>query len=150
MRPDWINYFIKFAELAGKRSTCIRRSVGAVIVKNNRILATGYNGVPSGVEHCDKVGCLRNDLNIPSGQNHELCRGVHAEQNAILQAARNGVSIDNADLYCCTKPCIICTKLIINAGIKKVYYVNDYDDLLVEGLLSNTDIKFIKVKKEEV
>ena len=137
MRPDWIKYFIKFAQDAGLRSTCIRRIVGAVIVKNNMILSTGYNGVPAGMEHCATAGCLRNDLGIPSGQNHELCRGIHAEQNAIIQAARNGVNIDGADMYCTTKPCIICTKMIINAGIKKVYYINDYEDLIVDSIIKN-------------
>lgn len=146
MRPDWIKYFIKFAQDAGSRSTCIRRTVGAVIVKNNMILSTGYNGVPTGVEHCLSAGCLREELGVPSGQNHELCRGIHAEQNAIIQAAKNGVSTDGADMYCTTRPCIICTKMIINAGIKRVYYINDYEDLLVNSIISDTSIKFIKVK----
>lgn len=144
-RPAWTEYFSKFAEEAATRSTCLRRQVGAVIVRDNMILSTAYNGAPSGLKHCSETGCLRDKLNIPSGQNHELCRGIHAEQNAIIQAAKNGISVNGADLYCTNKPCIICTKMIINAGIKKVYYINDYKDKLVDELIEGADIEFIKI-----
>lgn len=107
-RPGWDEYFMEMAEVARKRSTCLRRAVGAIIVKDNRILATGYNGVPSGIEHCSVRGCQREALHVPSGERHELCRGIHAEQNAIVQAAYLGVSIDNATLYCTNQPCILC------------------------------------------
>jgi dCMP deaminase len=114
--------------------------VGAVIVKDNHILATGYNGVPSGISHCADVGCLRAKLNVPSGQRHELCRGLHAEQNAIIQSAKYGVSITDSTIYTNTKPCSICTKMIINSGIKEIVYIEYYDDPLADELLSETDI----------
>lgn len=112
------------------RSTCLRRQVGAVIVKDKKILATGYNGAPSGLPHCLEVGCLRDKLGIPSGERHELCRGLHAEQNAVIQAAYHGVSINGATLYCTNLPCIICTKMLINAGIQRVVYAQGYTDPL--------------------
>ncbi|MBI5446981.1 MAG: dCMP deaminase family protein [Deltaproteobacteria bacterium] len=121
--------------MVANRSTCRRRKVGAILVKNKRILATGYNGSPSGVPHCLDVGCLREELGIPSGERHELCRGLHAEQNAILQAAYHGVSIEGADLYCTNLPCIICSKMLINAGIRTVYYLEGYADPLGREML---------------
>lgn len=126
--------------IAKKRSTCLRRQVGALIVKNNHILATGYNGVPSGVTHCEVTGCMRQQMNVPSGQRHELCRGLHAEQNAILQAAYHGVSINGATLYCNTKPCSICSKMIINAGIVRIVYEQYYEDELADSILAETSI----------
>jgi len=116
--------------LVVSRSTCLRRQVGAVIVKDKKILATGYNGAPSGLAHCLEVGCLRDKLGIPSGERHELCRGLHAEQNAIIQAAYHGVSVNGATLYCTNLPCIICTKMLINAGIQRVVYAEGYTDPL--------------------
>ncbi len=133
-RPTWDEYFMEMAELTRKRSTCLRRGVGAVIVKDNRVMATGYNGVPKGITHCETTGCLRQQLNVPSGQRHELCRGLHAEQNAIIQAANLGQSIDGATLYCTTQPCVICTKMIINAGIKRVVIKESYPDELAEQM----------------
>jgi dCMP deaminase len=128
MRPGWNQYFMKMAWLASERSTCQRRKVGAVIVAPGRqIIATGYNGAPSGVEHCDFTGCLRKKLDVPSGEKHELCRGVHAEQNAICQAARHGIRTDGADLYCTHMPCFICAKMIIQAGIDNVIYDKMYN-----------------------
>ncbi len=148
-RSDWSDYFFEFAKLASKRSTCMRRKVGAVLVKDKMVIATGYNGPPRGVSHCQELSkaCPREEMNIPSGQRHELCRGLHAEQNAIIQAAKSGVSIGGAELYCSTKPCAICTKMIINAGISKVYYLEDYDDQLAKDLASESDVKFIKISK---
>jgi len=140
LRPNWDQYFFNIIDFVKQRSTCLRRQVGAVIVKDNHILATGYNGVPSGISHCADVGCLRAKLNVPSGQRHELCRGLHAEQNAIIQSAKYGVSITDSTIYTNTKPCSICTKMIINSGIKEIVYIEYYDDPLADELLSETDI----------
>ncbi|MCD8491041.1 MAG: cytidine/deoxycytidylate deaminase family protein [Geovibrio sp.] len=140
MRPNWDQYFIEITNIAKQRSTCLRRQVGALLVKDNHILATGYNGVPAGVTHCEAAGCLRQKLNVPSGQRHELCRGLHAEQNAILQAAYHGVPIKGATLYCNTKPCSICTKMIINAGIVRIVYELYYEDALADEILAETNI----------
>lgn len=140
MRPDWDTYFFKIADVVKERSTCLRRQVGAVIVKGNRVLATGYNGVPTGITHCSEVGCLRLKLNVPSGERHELCRGLHAEQNAIIQAAKYGININGSKIYTNTKPCSICTKMIINAGIKEIVYIDFYNDPLADELLAETDI----------
>ena len=144
MRPDWDSYFIEITNVIKKRSTCLRRQVGALIVKDNQILTTGYNGVPTKIAHPYEVGCLREKLNVPSGQMHELCRGLHAEQNAIIQAAKHGVSIDGGIIYCNTKPCSICTKMIINAGIRKIIYEEYYEDKLADELLAETDIIITK------
>ncbi len=131
---------MEMAEVAKKRSTCMRRQVGAVIVKDKRILASGYNGAPSGLPHCRETGCLREQLNVPSGERHELCRGLHAEQNAIIQAALHGVRIKGSTLYVTHKPCIICSKMMINAGIKKIVYKGDYPDPLSEKMLEEAGI----------
>jgi dCMP deaminase len=144
-RPAWGQYFMEITQLVGKRSTCVRRSVGAVIVKEKRILSTGYNGAPSGIKHCIDVGCLREKLKVESGQRHELCRGIHAEQNAIIQAAYHGVSIKGADLYCTNLPCIICAKMIINAGLKTIYYQAGYADDLSKDMLDEAGIAIIKL-----
>jgi len=127
--------------LVARRSTCMRRQVGAVMVKDKNILATGYNGTPSGITHCDVSGCLREQLKVPSGERHELCRGLHAEQNAIIQAARHGVNIDGSVLYCTDSPCIICTKMLINAGIRKVIYLAGYADKLSMEMLGESGIE---------
>jgi len=129
-----------------QRSTCSRRWVGAVLVKDKRILATGYNGAPSGLPHCLDVGCLREQNNIPSGQRHELCRGLHAEQNVIIQAARDGIPIRGATLYCTTRPCVICAKMIINANIVVVYYEEGYEDELADQMLHEAGIEMINWK----
>lgn len=139
-RPTWDEYFMEITHLVARRSTCLRRQVGAVLVKDKNILATGYNGSPSGVAHCLDVGCLREKLAIPSGERHELCRGLHAEQNAIIQAAKHGTNIDGATLYCTTMPCIICSKMIINAGIKRVVYEHGYPDDLAAEMIAETGI----------
>lgn len=139
-RPSWDQYFMDITRLVATRSTCLRRQVGAILVKDRNILATGYNGVPSGISHCDTVGCLRERLNVPSGERHELCRGLHAEQNAIIQAARHGVNIDGSTLYCTTMPCIICTKMLINAGITNVVYAEGYADDLAREMIAETGI----------
>jgi len=140
-RPSWSEYFMTITNMVAKRSTCLRRHVGAILVKNKRILATGYNGAPAGIRHCEETGCIRRDSGVPSGQRHELCRGLHAEQNAIIQAAYHGVSINGSTLYCTNKPCIICTKMLINAGIKEIIYGEGYDDPLADEMITEAGIK---------
>jgi dCMP deaminase len=147
-RPSWDQYFMRIAELAATRSTCLRRQVGAVIVKDKKILATGYNGAPAGLKHCLDIGCLREKLGIPSGERHELCRATHAEQNAIVQAALFGVSIKDGTMYCTTQPCILCSKLIINAGIKKMVIKDSYPDRMSKQMLKEAKVE-IRIYKDE-
>jgi len=135
--------------LVAKRTTCLRRAVGAVIVKDKRILATGYNGAPSGIRHCAETGCLREQLNVESGMRHELCRGIHAEQNAIIQAAYHGVSVKGASLFCTNQPCSICAKMIINAGIVTIYYRSGYADELARVMLAEAGVPMIRVGDAE-
>ena len=142
-RPGWDQYFMEIAQTTMKRSTCLRRSVGALLVKNKHILATGYNGVPMNLRHCSETGCLRQQLNVPSGKMHELCRGLHAEQNAIIQAALHGVSISGAALYCTHQPCVVCAKMLINAGVQKIVFQNPYPDELAESMLKEAGIELI-------
>lgn len=144
MRPSWNEYFLEVAILVSKRATCVRRSVGAVLVKDKKILATGYNGAPSGLKHCIDIGCLREKLRIPSGQRHELCRGLHAEQNVLLQAALYGISTKGSILYVTNQPCIICVKMLINAGIKEVIISGGYPDKMAMNLLKEAKIKIKK------
>ena len=139
-RPSWDEYFMEITHLVARRSTCMRRHVGAVIVKDRNILATGYNGAPSGVTHCFDTGCLREQLKVPSGERHELCRGLHAEQNAIIQAAKHGTNIDGSTLYCTTLPCVICSKMIINAGIRRIIYEEGYADQLAAAMLDESGV----------
>lgn len=146
LRPSWDQYFLEIARLVSKRSTCMRRKVGALVVKKRRILATGYNGTPSGISHCSDVGCVREKLRIPSGERHELCRGLHAEQNVFLQAALYGVSLDEATLYITNQPCMICAKMIINAGIREVVICGSYPDKMAQEFLDQAGIKVRKVK----
>ncbi|ADY73366.1 CMP/dCMP deaminase zinc-binding protein [Desulfurobacterium thermolithotrophum DSM 11699] len=148
-RPSWDEYFMSIAEMVSTRSTCIRRKVGAVLVKDKRIIATGYNGPPSGLKHPEEVGCLREKLNIPSGERHELCRGLHAEQNAIIQAALHGVFTKGSILYCTHCPCSLCTKMLINAGVVKVIYKEGYPDQLAKELAAEANLPMIQFKKEE-
>jgi len=131
-------------KMVAKRATCLRRQVGAILVKDKRILATGYNGAPARLRHCEETGCLREDISIPSGERHEICRGLHAEQNAIIQAACHGISISGSTLYCTNKPCAICTKMIINAGIMEIYYEEGYDDVLADQMLTEAGIEEVK------
>ena len=129
------------ADLVSRRSTCLRRSVGAVLVRDRRLLATGYNGAPSGLHHCLDIGCLREQLDVPSGERHELCRGLHAEQNAIIQAALHGVSVNGSTLYCTNQPCIICAKMIINAGIITIVIKDGYGDKFAEDILKEAGVE---------
>ena len=140
-RPSWPEYFMTITQMVAKRSTCMRRAVGAVLVKDKRILATGYNGAPSGLRHCREAGCLRETSAVPSGMRHELCRGLHAEQNVIIQSAYYGVVTKDTTLYSTHKPCIICTKMLINAGIKKIFFLEGYPDALADEMLSEANIE---------
>jgi dCMP deaminase len=144
-RPDWDTYFMDMARLAARRSTCLRRAVGAVLVKDRRVLATGYNGVPSGIAHCEETGCLRERLGIASGERHELCRGLHAEQNAIIQAALHGVSIRDSVLYCTNLSCIICAKMLINAGVRRIVYLDGYADPLAGEMLREAGVTLVRL-----
>ena len=149
-RISWDEYFMRFAELAATRTTCLRRSVGAVIVKNKHILATGYNGAPKKVPHCkDLGGCLREKLNVPSGERHELCRALHAEQNAIIQCAMSGQNIEGATIYITHQPCIICSKMIINAGVKRIVVREGYPDNLAKQILSEAGLSIIMLGEEK-
>ena len=145
-RPDWDTYFMTIAKLVSSRSTCLRRRVGAVIVKNKRILTTGYNGAPSGLPHCEDVGCIRQQLKVPSGEKHELCRGLHAEQNAIIQAAYHGVSIKDSVIYVTCHPCGVCAKMIINAGITEVIIDEWYPDKMAQNIFKEGNIKVRQLK----
>lgn len=140
-RISWDEYFMQIALLVSQRSTCLRRHVGAVIVKNKRMLATGYNGAPSGMAHCLEIGCLREKLRIPSGQRHELCRGLHAEQNAIIQASLYGISVKDSVMYVTNQPCVICAKMLINAGIREIVVAGSYPDKLAMEFLKESGIK---------
>jgi dCMP deaminase len=148
-RPSWDAYFMDITELVAKRTTCLRRAVGAIVVKDKRILSTGYNGAPSGIRHCLEVGCLREQLKVESGKRHELCRGIHAEQNAIIQAAYHGVSVKGASMYCTTQPCSICAKMIINAGIRTIYYRSGYADELSREMFEESGVRLIEIPAED-
>lgn len=140
-RPTYDEYFMSMAFLAATRSTCIRRKVGAVLVKNKHVLATGYNGPPKGMKHCQETGCLREEKLVPSGERHEICRGLHAEQNAIIQAAVFGISIDNSVIYITNTPCVVCAKMLINAGVKEIIYEGEYPDQLARQMIEESHIK---------
>ena len=145
-RPSWDEYFMEMAELTAKRSTCMRRHVGAVIVKDRHAIATGYNGAPSGIMHCEeRGGCIRQQLNVPSGQRPELCMALHAEQNAIIQAAVMGNSVEGGTIYITHQPCAICAKMILNAGIKRIVIKEGYPDELAASILDEAGLKVEKL-----
>jgi len=148
MRITKDEYFMNIADAVAVRSTCVRRQIGAVIVVKGRIVSTGYNGPPRGFPHCADIGCLRNEQNIPSGEQQQICRAVHAEQNAIIQAAGHGADLEGAVLYCGFYPCIICTKMIINAGISRVVYKERYPNELGDEMfkLANVNIHQLNEK----
>lgn len=139
-------YFGEIADLVSSRSTCLRNQVGAVVVKEAQILSTGYNGAPKGLPHCEDVGCVRENQGVKPGERHELCRGLHAEQNAVIQAAYHGVSVRGAEVYCTTKPCSICTKILINAGIVEIVYNEEYEDDLATQLIRESGLKIRRVE----
>ncbi|MCK4776849.1 MAG: cytidine/deoxycytidylate deaminase family protein [Actinomycetia bacterium] len=145
-RPSWEEYFMKIACEVATRSTCLRRKTGAVIVLNKRILTTGYNGAPHGLKHCSETGCLRENKKVSSGERHELCRGLHAEQNAIIQAAQHGVQIKGASIYTTHQPCVLCAKMLISAGIKEIVFANIYPDRLAKEMLKEAKIKSTQKK----
>lgn len=145
-RMPWSEYFMNITFLVAERSTCLRRKVGAVAVKDRRILATGYNGAPAGLPHCRERGCLREQLRIPSGERHEICRAVHAEQNVIVQAAVHGISIAGAALFSTTQPCAYCAKMLINCGIQEIYYVDPYPDTLAAAMLQEAGVTMIHLE----
>jgi len=144
MRPSWDEYFMRITREVAQRSTCLRRQVGAILVKDKHILATGYNGAPTGLPHCEEVGCLRERLGIPSGERAELCRGLHAEQNAIIQAAVHGVQIRGATLYSTTEPCILCAKMLINAGVVRIVYQGPYPDELARQMMEEAGLEIVR------
>ncbi|MEN6390329.1 MAG: cytidine/deoxycytidylate deaminase family protein [Syntrophomonas sp.] len=144
VRPGWDDYFLQLADLVATRSTCLRRHVGAVLVRNERIISTGYNGAPRGLKHCLDTGCLREERQIPSGHRYELCRGVHAEQNAIINAAFYGIATQHSVIYCTNQPCIICARMIINAGIVKVVHRGNFEDTLALELMEEAGITIIE------
>ncbi|PNX54122.1 MAG: cytidine deaminase [Thermoplasmata archaeon M9B2D] len=145
-RPSYDEYFMEMAHVVAKRSTCLRRKVGAILVKEKHILSTGYNGAPKGLKHCAETGCIRADQNIPSGERHELCRGLHAEQNAIIQAAVFGISIKGSVLYCTNTPCVVCVKMLINAGVTEIIYAGDYPDNLAKQMMEESKLKIKRFK----
>lgn len=144
-RPNKDEFYIEMAELVSKLSTCLSRQVGAVLVKDGQIISTGYNGAPKGLPHCDEVGCIRKEKDIEKGTHHELCRGVHAEQNTVIQGATHGTNVQGATLYCTTSPCVQCTKILINACIDKVVYKNSYPDELAKKILEQSDIELVRL-----
>ncbi|MBN2544071.1 cytidine/deoxycytidylate deaminase family protein [bacterium] len=145
-RPGWDEYFMEMAHLVASRSTCLRRKVGAILVRDKRILATGYNGAPKDSPHCIEIGCLREKMKIQSGEHHELCRGIHAEQNALIQAAIFGTSVEGSDLYCTNQPCTICLKMLINAKIKTLYIAGKYPDELSDRLIKEAKLNVINME----
>lgn len=146
-RPNWDDYFMKIATLVAERSTCRRHHVGAVVVRDKRILTTGYNGAAAGLKDCLELGCLRDQNNIPSGERHEICRAIHAEQNAIIQAGLHGINIGDATIYCTHPPCILCAKMLANAKIKKFVSYGKYPDEGAKKLLKEAGIEFINANK---
>ena len=147
-RPTWDEYFLEMARVIASRSTCLRRRVGALLVRDKRILATGYNGAPTNLPHCAEVGCLREELGIPSGERQEICRGLHAEQNAIIQGALHGVGVRGSVLYCTTQPCAICAKMLINAGVERVVYEGDYADQLSLEMLQQAGVELVRFSRQ--
>ncbi len=145
-RPDSDEYFLKIASVVAERSTCRRHHVGAVAVRNKHILATGYNGAPSGLRDCLELGCLRDEMNIPSGTRHEVCRGIHAEQNVIIQASLHGVSLEGSTIYATHTPCRLCAKMLVNAKIKRYVSYGKYDDNSFIDLFQEAGIEF-EIKK---
>ncbi len=145
-RKGWDEYFMAIAQLVAERSTCLRRKVGAILVQERRILCTGYNGAPHNLPHCSVVGCLRERMGIRSGERIEICRGIHAEQNTLVQAATFGIKVSGATLYCTHSPCITCAKMLINAGIKEFVIANEYSDSLAQELLKEAKVKIRRVR----
>ncbi len=147
-RPSWETYFMSIARQVATRSTCLRRQVGCVIVMQKRIVSTGYNGAPSGLPHCEDVGCVREERGVASGERHELCRGLHAEQNAVIQAALYGTAVGGGSIFCTHKPCVLCTKMLINAGIRQVYYAEGYEDPMADEMAREAGMSVTPLPEE--
>ncbi|MEW6555008.1 MAG: cytidine/deoxycytidylate deaminase family protein [Actinomycetota bacterium] len=147
-RPSWERYFMSIARQVAMRSTCLRRQVGCIVVLEKRIVSTGYNGAPSGLPHCEEVGCVRETRGVASGERHELCRGLHAEQNAIIQAAMHGTAVRGGSVFCTHKPCILCTKMLINAGVERVYYREGYEDEMADEMAREADLLLVHLEDE--
>jgi dCMP deaminase len=145
-RPDVDEYFLKIASVVAERSTCRRHHIGAVAVRDKHILATGYNGAPSGFKDCLELGCLRDELGIPSGTRQEVCRGIHAEQNVIVQATLHGVSLEGSTIYCTHTPCVLCAKMLVNAKIKRYVSFGEYDDNSFKELFREAGVE-VDIKK---
>ncbi len=145
-RKNWDEYFLAIAQLVAERSTCLRRKVGAILVQDKRILCTGYNGAPHNLSHCSTVGCLREKMGIRSGERIEICRGIHAEQNTLVQAATFGIRVYSATLYCTHAPCITCTKMLINAGVKEFVIANEYPDEFVQQMITEAKVKVRRLR----
>jgi dCMP deaminase len=145
-RPDVDEYFLKIASVVAERSTCRRHHIGAVAVRDKHILATGYNGAPSGFKDCLELGCLRDELGIPSGTRQEVCRGIHAEQNVIVQATLHGVSLEGSTIYCTHTPCVLCAKMLVNAKIGRYVSFGEYDDNSFRELFKEAGIE-VDIKK---
>jgi len=148
-RPSWDEYFAKIATTVAERATCLRRRVGAILVRDKRILSTGYNGAPRNIPHCADVGCLREKMNVPSGERHELCRGLHAEMNAILQAAIHGVSVEGATCYSTNYPCSLCAKMLVNVGVKRVVVMEPYPDDLAKEIFEMAGVSIVQFEQKE-
>ncbi|MCX6012839.1 MAG: dCMP deaminase family protein [Chloroflexi bacterium] len=146
-RPDIDEYFLKIACVVAERATCRRHHIGAVAVKDKHILSTGYNGAAAGVKDCLELGCIRDELQIPSGTRHELCRGIHAEQNVIIQAALHGISLEGATIYCTHSPCILCAKMLVNAKMKRFITFGNYADNAFKDLFKEAKIEFIILER---
>jgi dCMP deaminase len=144
-RPSWDEYFCEICDVVARRSTCLRRHVGAILVRDRRILATGYNGPPRGLKHCAELGgCYRERMGVPSGQRQELCRALHAEQNAIIQAALHGVETTGSTMYVTNFPCSLCAKMLINAGVVRIVYRGDYPDELAAEMLAEAGVQVVR------
>ena len=147
-RPSWERYFMSIAQQVATRSTCLRRQVGCIMVLERRIVSTGYNGAPSGLPHCEEVGCIRESQRVASGERHELCRGLHAEQNAVIQAAMHGTAVRDSTVFCTHKPCILCTKMLINAGVRRVFYREGYEDSMADEMANEAGMELIHLPGE--
>jgi dCMP deaminase len=141
-RPDIDEYFLKIASVVAERSTCLRHHVGAVAVRNKHILATGYNGAAAGLKDCLELGCLRDEMKVESGTRHEICRAIHAEQNVIIQATLHGVTLEGATVYCTHSPCVLCSKMLVNARIKRFVTYGSYADDFFRDLFQEAGIEF--------
>ena len=146
-RPATDEYFLKVAAVVAERSTCRRHNIGAVAARDKHLLATGYNGAPAGSLDCLELGCLRDELGIPSGERHEICRAIHAEQNVIIQAALHGVSLEGSTIYATHTPCVLCAKMLVNAKIRRYISFGKYNDDTFIQLFQEAGIEFNQMER---